>query len=173
VNPTESAVIVPIPEVEPAVGALRAGLDRAAGWGVPAHVTVIYPFLPPDRIGGPELDRLRTAIRSVAAFEVTFVEVRWFDDSVVWLSPDPADPFRALTDAVWGAFPQCPPYAGEHDGSTPHLTVGHDATTPAMEEAGRAAARRLPISASIGAAHLFVGSETAGGWRGVEALPLG
>ena len=45
-----SAVVVAVPEAEPAVAAHRRRLDRAAGWGVPAHVTVLYPFVPPDRI---------------------------------------------------------------------------------------------------------------------------
>ena len=37
-------------ETEQAVGPFRARYDRAAAWGVPAHVTVLYPFLPPSRI---------------------------------------------------------------------------------------------------------------------------
>ena len=52
---TQSAVIVAIPEAEAAVAALRLRLDPAAAWGVPAHVTVLYPFLPPDEIDGRAL----------------------------------------------------------------------------------------------------------------------
>jgi len=43
----QSAVLVPVPEAEPAVSRHRARLDRAAAWGVPAHVTILYPFAPP------------------------------------------------------------------------------------------------------------------------------
>ena len=32
---SESAVIVPVPETEPAVGSFRAELDRAAALGIP------------------------------------------------------------------------------------------------------------------------------------------
>jgi hypothetical protein len=170
---TQSAVLVPVPEAEPVVGGFRATLDRAAGWGVPAHVTVIYPFLAPDRIGPAELARLRAAVRSVPAFTVSFAEVRWFGDAVVWLAPDPPDGFRALTDAVWAAFPECPPYAGEHDGSTPHLTVGHDGGRAAMAAAGEAVAARLPVTAPIRAAHLLQGREAPGAWHPVAELPLG
>jgi hypothetical protein len=38
-------VNVPLLEAEAVVGDLRARLDRSAGWGVPAHVTLLYPFL--------------------------------------------------------------------------------------------------------------------------------
>lgn len=48
VAPTQTAVIVPVPAAEALVGSHRRRLDRAAGWGVPAHVTVLYPFLHPE-----------------------------------------------------------------------------------------------------------------------------
>lgn len=105
-------MIVPVPETEPAVESFRAELDRAATWGIPAHVTVLYPFLPPDRIGSRELRRLSEAVRMVPCFDVAFGRVEWFGRDVVWLAPEPGDGFRALTAAVWSAFPDCPPYSG-------------------------------------------------------------
>ena len=45
----ESAILVPVPEAGPVVGRLRARLDRSASRGVPAHVTVLYPFVPPEQ----------------------------------------------------------------------------------------------------------------------------
>ena len=80
-EPTESAVIVPVPEAEPFVENFRASLDRSAEWGVPAHVTVIYPFLAPNRLGSAELRRLRHAVASVPRFNVVFSEVRWFAET--------------------------------------------------------------------------------------------
>ena len=173
VDASESAVIVPVPEAEPAVGGFRASLDRTTAWGVPAHVTVIYPFLPPGRLGSREMERLRDAVRSVPRFEVSFSDVRWFDDTAVWLAPLPADGFRALIDAVWAAFPECPPYGGAFGASVPHLTIGADADLEAMSAAGRAVAARLPITAAVRAAHLFQGSDAPGAWRSVAELPLG
>jgi hypothetical protein len=170
---SESAVIVSVPEAEPVVGAFRASLDRSAGWGVPAHVTVIYPFLTPDRLGPHELLRLRDAVRSVACFDVFFSEVRWFADTAVWLAPQPPDGFRALIDAVWSAFPECPPYGGAFGTSVPHLTIGHDAPLDALSAAGDAVSARLPVTASVRTAHLFQGSDASGAWQRVAELPLG
>jgi hypothetical protein len=42
VTPTQSAVLVPVPEAERAVSRHRARLDAAAALGVPAHVTVLW-----------------------------------------------------------------------------------------------------------------------------------
>lgn len=43
-SPGQTVVIVPIPAVQPLVGGWRARLDSSAAVGVPAHVTIIYPF---------------------------------------------------------------------------------------------------------------------------------
>jgi hypothetical protein len=47
----ETALLLPVLAAEPAVGQQRARLDEAARDGVPAHITVLYPFLPPAGIG--------------------------------------------------------------------------------------------------------------------------
>ncbi len=52
-GPTETALVVPIPEAEEAVAPFRTTLDRAAGLGVPAHVTALYPFPRPGRSTWP------------------------------------------------------------------------------------------------------------------------
>jgi hypothetical protein len=41
----QTAVIVPVGAAEPIVGRRRTRFDPAAATGVPAHVTIIYPFL--------------------------------------------------------------------------------------------------------------------------------
>jgi len=41
----------------------------------------------------------------------------------MWLDPEPALPFRDLTNAVWRMFPQHPPYGGAHPDLIPHLTL--------------------------------------------------
>ncbi len=76
------------------MGRHRRRLDRAAGWGVPAHVTVLYPFLPPQALSGQVLATLSAVIASVRAFECTFATTAWFDQEVLWLAPEPEQPFR-------------------------------------------------------------------------------
>jgi 2'-5' RNA ligase superfamily len=174
VQPVESAVVVPIPEAEPVVGALRAQLDRAATWGVPAHVTVLYPFLPPDLIGPDELRRLEQATSLVPRFAVTFTRVSWFGDDVLWLAPEPAAGFRGLTAAVVAAFPGHLPYGGVHgDEPVPHLTVGARAPVDRLRAAATAVAARLPIDAAVGVCHLLQGRDEPGTWHQVAELPLG
>jgi hypothetical protein len=55
---TDSAVVVPVPEADPVVTRYRACLDPAAGLGVPPHVTILAPFLPPRLITGATIGAL-------------------------------------------------------------------------------------------------------------------
>ncbi len=100
-EPTQTALIVATPEAENAVGPFRASLDRAASWGVPAHITVLYPFLPPERIDDHVLAALRDVVAEVPRFDAALTHVDWFADTVAWLAPQPDQPFRDLTAAVW------------------------------------------------------------------------
>ncbi len=169
---TESAVLVVVREAEPVVGRFRVKLDRSAGWGVPPHVTVLYPFLPPDRIDAAAIARLGEAVATVPAFDLVFARLEWFDDKAVWLAPEPDQPLRALTASVFASFPDCPPYGGEHDDPIPHLTVGHDWPVDVLRSAAAEVEPQLPIRVSVGAVELLVGSAQPRSWRTIATLPL-
>jgi 2'-5' RNA ligase len=169
---TESAVLVAVPEAEDIVGQFRARLDRSAAWGVPAHVTVLYPFIHPDRMNSAVLDKLAAAVGSVPAFDVTLARLRWFGNEVLWLAPEPDRPFRALTAAVWREFPDHPPYRGIHEDPIPHVTIGDDAPVEVLQAAADVVRPLLPIRARITTALLMQGAPVAGTWHAVAALPL-
>jgi len=122
---TESALLVEVPAAEPAVADRRAELDRAAGWGVPAHITLLYPFVPPARLGADVLAATGEAVAVVAAFELVLATVRWFGDDVVWAAPEEPAPLRLLIARLRARFPQYPPYGGTIADPEPHLTIGH------------------------------------------------
>ncbi len=165
-------MIVAVPEAEVVIGRFRADLDRSAGWGVPPHVTVIYPFVAPDRIDSRVTSMLAEAVASVRVFDVAFSEISWFGDTVLWLAPDPGRPFVALTEAVWHRFPHQAPYAGTHPDPVPHMTVGHDAPIEVLRAAATAIRPQLPIYARVAAARLIQGSSEPGSWRTIADLPL-
>jgi hypothetical protein len=139
---------------------------------VPPHVTVLYPFVHPDRIDPAVLRRLAGAVGSVTAFDVTLARLCWFGDDRIWLAPEPDLPFQALTAAVWKEFPDHPPYGGIHEDPTPHLTVGHDAPIEVLQEAADTILPRLPIRARLTEAVVMQGAPHAGGWHIIATLPL-
>ena len=46
---------------------LRGRLDQAATLGVPAHVTILYPFVPPGAMSADVVDAAAAAVASVRA----------------------------------------------------------------------------------------------------------
>ena len=172
--PNQSALIVAVPEAEPVVAAHRERLDRAASWGVPAHVTVLYPFLPPAEID----DRVRTAIaqvaRAVPAFFMALRAVAWFGQRVVWLAPDPSEPFRQLTAAMTARFPRARPYDGAFDEVVPHLTLGHDHPVEVLKAAAADVEPHLPIHARVSSLRLIAADpQTGDSWSTLSEFPLG
>jgi 2'-5' RNA ligase len=179
----ESALLLLVPAAEDAVGAQRARLDSSARDGVPAHVTVLYPFLPPAEIGPEVLAELSRLFAGMPRFSFTLDQVRWFGESVVWLGASDESPFRALTGLAVAAYPSCPPYQGAHEDVVPHLTIGHltigHPHGPAeLRAAGEAVRPLLPITAEATEVTLMAGptpgrSGPPGQWQTVASFPLG
>jgi 2'-5' RNA ligase len=174
VDATESAIIVPVAAAEPAVGRYRQVLDHSALWGVPAHITVLYPFVAPDRMNASTMDAVRAAVGDVRAFECVFRQIKWFRDDVVWLAPEPAQPFRTLTDAVWRRFPHYPPYGGAYPDVIPHLTVGSTrrGNLASLRRAATDLQAALPITAWIDRVQVMAGTDAPGSWRTVAEFAL-
>ena len=150
-----SGLVVPMPELEPVVGGHRSLWDPVAELGARAHVTVLFPFATPDAIDGTVLARVGRALAGHPPFPVRFDSFGHFPDDVLYLAPEPAEAFRALTAALAAEFPEHPPYHGQYDTVVPHLTVAHhpDAPVDAIETELAAA---LPVVATAAAVELWV-----------------
>ncbi|MEU4564797.1 2'-5' RNA ligase family protein [Actinoplanes sp. NPDC023936] len=173
-EPTQSALIVPVPEAEPAVAGLREHLDRFSAHSVPAHVTVLSPFLPPARLTPQVLAAVQLVAAGVPGFFVSFDRLGWFADRVLWLAPDPAEPFRELTNRIAARFPPAQPYGGEYAEVVPHLTVGHDQPVAALRAAAARVEPLLPIRARVTSLRLLAGAPESGEpWHTLADFPLG
>lgn len=171
---TRSALIVPVPETEQLVDAHRRTLTGVPPSSVPAHVTVLYPFVHPSRIDASTFGVLESALGGISAFECAFTQVRWFDDVVVWLQPKPDDSFRTLTRAVCERFPAHLPYDGVHPDTVPHLTVvdGRNGDAEGKRRIATDIAAHLPVHARIDRVRLVAGEDEHGPWRTIAEFPL-
>ena len=159
-----SGLIVLVPEAEPLVHEWRLRYDNAE-LGIPAHVTLIFPFVPAEEIGEELVDELRELFAAEPAFSFTLTRVARFSD-VAWLAPDPSDPFRRLTDLIFSRYPDYPPYEGIHEEVLPLLTVAvGDAAL--QDEVEAALTPHLPIGAPAGEVTLLVEDES-GHWSESE-----
>lgn len=108
----ESGLVVLVPEAEALVKVFRDRYDPSAATGVPAHVTLLYPFKPPEEIDEAVLAKLRDCLTHFAPFRFALAPIRRFRAEVLYLAPEPAEPFRQLTLAIWNLYPETPPYGG-------------------------------------------------------------
>lgn len=153
--PGQTALLATVDEVEPLVGRWRRRYDSSASAGVPAHVTVLFPFLGIDRVTATVVDDLTALIGAHRPFTVRFEECRRFPD-VLYLAPAPDQPFRALTEAIADRWPEAPPYEGRFADIVPHLTVAHGQPPLILDELEAELAQHLPVTATISSVGLFV-----------------
>src|ERR687888_404676 len=90
--------------------------EPSVGWARPSSMSTVVvlpaPFGPSRATTSP--GRMRRLMPSPAFF-VTLRRLGWFDERVVWLAPEPAEPFQQLTAAVVAHFPGVLPYEGAFD----------------------------------------------------------
>jgi hypothetical protein len=158
-----SAVLLCVPEAEPLVHTWRSTGDPSAARGVPAHVTLLAPFLPPADIDAGVLAELEWFFAGVDAFQLRFAELGCFDsDGVLYLEPE-GPSLDELADALARRWPECPPYSGKHAEPHPHLTVVHTDDGVLRARAEAAVERGLPLVALAAQAALWV-CDDAGRW---------
>jgi 2'-5' RNA ligase len=166
----QTALVVLVPEADAAIGDHRLRHDANAARGVPAHVTLLYPFRSPVDAATTEV--VARLCGGFAPFEARFASVGRFPGEVVWLAPEPAETFEALLSAAAIAFPDCPPYEGTIPETVPHLTVGEGVTMADADELSLALLPALPVTTFVRELTLLV-EDDDGRWRPELAWPLG
>jgi 2'-5' RNA ligase len=92
-----------------------------AALGVPAHITLIYPFVPADRLDASVRRLVARALASQPPFSFRLSAVeRW--QNTMYLAVDPAAPFEGLVRSLEAAFPDHPAYGGAFP-YVPHVTL--------------------------------------------------
>jgi aminoglycoside 6'-N-acetyltransferase I len=175
-----TAVVLAVAEAEPVVGDLRRRHTPGGGRGIPAHVTLLYPFVDVDRLDEDCIDRLRRAVTRFGAFDFTLAETARFEDGVLYLTVEPVDRIRALITRICDAFPGRIPYDRfTPDEVIPHVTVatgqGHPhGPTPddvaLFDRMEPQLVSSLPIACS--ASSIVVLADSPDGWTTAHELPL-
>jgi 2'-5' RNA ligase len=129
-----TALVVVTREAEPVVSPwrlryLRATVER----GIPAHVTILFPFVPAGAVGAELAARLRDLYAPVEPFRCDLASVDSFP-GYAWLSPEPAARFLELIAITRRAFPELPPYGDPDLAPVPHCTIGADDDPTRLDE---------------------------------------
>jgi 2'-5' RNA ligase len=160
-----------VPEAEAVVRPFRDQYDPSAAAGVPAHITLLYPFKAPDEVGDIVLDKLRDCFACLEPIQFSLGKIQRFPVGVLHLAPEPDDPFRQLTLSIWNLFPETPPYGGKWPDIIPHLSLAQLANeqqlTAIAGDFAKASQGKLPIHAIASEVALM---ENRSGRRRVRAM---
>jgi 2'-5' RNA ligase len=165
--PLETAVVVVVDA--PVLQTLyRETYPVMAEQGIPLHVTLLYPFVSPEALPSA-LPQLRAVLAGHEPFEFELTELRTFPE-YIWIAPDPAQQFRAITASIQAAFPDHPHW---YDKVIPHATLAHVEEAKLGESLERLRSRvdpLLPVRLVADEAVVLAGD---GHWSSVARLPLG
>jgi 2'-5' RNA ligase len=171
----QSALIIPVPAAEELVGSERLEHDPMAAAGVPAHITLIVPWVEPARLASDRtiLPALVDVLADVKSFDFELTGVGWFDkfgQKVLWLAPEPGAVFCELTALLADRF-GTPPWAGKFADVVPHLTIGHAGAGGPLEPVAELLRPRLPIACRAEEVRAMVGDGRR--WIVHARVPLG
>ena len=176
VAPQLSALLVRCPAAEPAVATQRLRFDRAAAFGVPAHLTICFPFAPVRMLSAADHDRLTSAFAGVPGFVVRGARTGWFGEDHLHVPVEPADAVLRLIGLVGALFPEHPIYGGAIEEVVPHVSIGPGELAE-LSVAEAQVSARLPFAQEVVEVELWAGPPLDGpvgvGWRRVRGYPLG
>ena len=172
----ESTLAILVPEAEELVQPFRDRYDPSAKVGMPAHITLLYPFKTPDEIDVVVLDTLRHCFFRFPPFKFSLRAINHFAGETLYLAPEPEHPFRELTLGIWGCYPETPPYRGRYSTVIPHLTVadrlsGEQELAEVALEFEQASQGCLPVQAE--AADVALMDSRSGRWEINTTFKLG
>ena len=148
---TRTVLVIPVPELEPA-----------------AQIALLDPFAGLDEISDGMLAELRAVFADVTAFPFKLAAIRE-SAGTAYLSPEPRDPFRHLSQELVRRFPEYPPQRSLPGDVVAQLNLPE---APMDRQRRRLALeRRLPILAYANAAELWWYGP--GGRRTLERFPFG
>ncbi|MDX2591427.1 2'-5' RNA ligase family protein [Streptomyces sp. WI03-4A] len=151
----QTGLIVRIPDADPAVRAWRERFDPSAQAGVPAHVTVLFPFLDESRIDARVCSALAEMLGSLHAFDLRFANCGRFPE-VLYLAPEPDTQLRRLTEVIADRWPEARPYGGQFAEIVPHLTVADGQDDAVLDEIEADLLGRLPLTSHVSSVDLMV-----------------
>ena len=164
----ETALIVAVAAVHPAVDQIKRVYNHASPPDLPLHITLLYPFMPPQRIDGTVDAQLRAFFASRRAFRYRLDQIERFPRALC-LVPRPAEPFVSITQEIARRWPSYQPYAGQVSEVVPHVTI---ATRRVPQAAIDALSAVLPLEVAADQAQLLR-LAPGGAWSVMRAYAFG
>lgn len=169
-EPSDRSAVIVRARIPAPIDHLRRRCVAQAAIGLPAHATMLYPFVAPERLGPAVRARLAGVARRHSPIAYLLDGPRQWPD-VVYLSLDPAEPFVALQRDLGREFPGFPIYGPAFDlDFVPHVTIAEEGAECVPLD--HPAWRTMPRPAGAAAIEVIARAGERP-WRTVWRIPLG
>jgi hypothetical protein len=166
-----SAIDLALTDLHPLLAPLA---DDSFPPGMPAHVTLLYPWRTP--VTTADLDAAAAVVAGFGPCSFTLGSAAVFPDPLVYLPVEPDTGVRALMHALAAAFPDTPPYGGTIPDPTPHVTVrrcaDHDDAKRWIGRIDEILAPLRPLEVRVDVVTVHARGDD-GRWRPEAQFPLG
>jgi hypothetical protein len=153
-----TTIVAPVPEAEAAVASWRARFDPWAQLGVPAHITLLTPFLPVELIDGAVIDRMRSIWTRRSVLPVVLSQVAQIPGAIALL-PEDATPLEGLTAELLAEWPELRPQVRTGFARPYHITIACRDDRALLAQLSEELAPKLPLRADLGSLLVFGASE--------------
>lgn len=170
--PSDRSAVIVRARLPAGLARLRQRAVRNAAEGVPAHLTMLFPFVEPVRLRADVRRRLEAVARATSPFGYRLVGAGTWPDTI-YAAVDPAEPFVALQRRLAAAFPDFPIYGTDPGFEfVPHVTIAEGPSVGDPATLGDAAWHSLPTPRRASSIELIARSPGAP-WRTIWRVPLG
>jgi len=171
-RPSNRSAVIVRTHLPPGLERLRRRFVPDSVDGVPAHLTLLYPFIAPERLDGAVRSDLARVATGHRPFDYELAGAATWPDTV-YVRVEPAEPFTQLQADLAAAFPAFPIYGRETDFRfEPHVTVAEGASVDLPEATLDPAWQALPAGARATAIEVIV-RPSGGRWTTRWRLALG
>jgi 2'-5' RNA ligase len=169
--PSEATALILRVALPPRLEALRMRCVPDAVEGLPAHVTVAYPFAQPDAIDDEVVELVAGIAARHAPWTMRLVGRRRWPDTI-YAAVDPEAPAVALQADLEAAFPTLPIYGGAIEVFVPHVTIAEGPSADDPEVDTDPGWGDLPVTRAVAGVELIVRGAD-GRWGTTRTFPMG
>src|SRR5262249_27254352 len=118
----QTGLVFMAPEAEPVLSIVASTYPHLVRPGLPAHITVLYPWIPIDRVSDDALGLCAQLAAATPRTKLTLNDIG-IRPGFVYLSCADASHVEDVCNAAQKAWPDLPPYGGKYNDSRPHITL--------------------------------------------------
>lgn len=156
-----TGLVIPVPAADEALAWVSGWYPEAVRDGVPAHLSLLYPFLAAGDLDAGVLTALREVFDHQPPMRVVLSRCRR-RGGFVYLVPEPVAPLRDLIGALRSDWPAPVAHRGLGEEVEPHVTVAMGVAERTAAVIQREASESLPLTVELSEAWLVV---LRGRWR--------